>query len=122
MLLRSLLVKKDYLDEHADVIQKLIEATAAQIDTINADPDAAAQTVADGIEAASGKPIPVDLVKASFKSITFGLDPLADAIKTAADHAIAVELLDPVDDIDSLFGLDALNAVLEARGEPAVSI
>lgn len=117
-----LLVKKDYLAEHPDVIKKLIEATAAQIDALSADTAAAAQTVADGIEQASGKAIAVDLVTASFKSVAFGLDPLVASIKTAADHAVAVELLDPVDDIDGLFDLTQLNAVLAARAEPEISV
>jgi NitT/TauT family transport system substrate-binding protein len=116
-----LLAKKDFVEEHPEAVKAVIEATANAIEAIEQDSDSAAQIVSAGIEAGSGKAIPVELVTASFESIDFGLDPVASSIVAGAEHAQGVELLDPIDDVSGLFALDIVNEVLEAKGEEAVS-
>ena len=114
-----LIVSPKYLKAHPDVVKKLIEATQNAIDAINDDPDKAAEVVSQGIEKITTKPIKVELVTASFKSIAFTLDPLAATLRTVADHAVQLELAKPTD-LSGLFDLTLLNEVLKANGQPEV--
>jgi sulfonate transport system substrate-binding protein len=68
----------------------------------------------------TGKPLKPDLVAASFKEITFTNDPNAASLKTAADQAVSLGLLQPVN-LDGIYALDPLNKVLAAAGESQIS-
>jgi NitT/TauT family transport system substrate-binding protein len=52
--------------------------------------------------------------------MTFTDDPLAGSLRTGADNAKAVGLLDPNTKLDGLFDLTPLNKVLKAAGKPQV--
>ncbi|MER3452627.1 MAG: sulfonate ABC transporter substrate-binding protein [Acidimicrobiia bacterium] len=116
----DLVVTTKFLHAHPDIVERLIEGLADSIDHLANNPDEAAKDVAAGIEKASGKAIPVELVTKSFKSITFTLDPIAASLKTAAEHARALGLLDAVD-LDGIYDLRILNKVLVARGQKQVT-
>ena len=77
-----LIVSPKFMAAHPDVVKNLVAATGNAIDVINNDPTAAAEVVSQGIEKITTKPIKVDLVTASFKSINFTLDPLASTLLT----------------------------------------
>ena len=115
-----LMVRTAFLNAHPDVVQNLIKGLSDSIDKIASDPTAAATTVSDGIDKATGKPIDVALVTKSFKSITFTLDPLASTLKTDVDHAVALGVLTATP-IPNIFDLTQLNKVLSGEGKPAVS-
>jgi len=68
----------------------------------------------------TGKPLKPDLVAASFKEITFTNDPNAASLKTAADQAVSLGLLQPVN-LDGIYALDPLNKVLAEAGESQIS-
>jgi len=115
-----LVVTKDFLDEHPDVVHQLIEGLAAALDVVERDRDEAERLTAQGIEEITGKPIAPELVTASFDNLTFTLDPVATSLTTSAENATALGLLDPVD-LDGIYDLTLLNEVLADRGEPEVS-
>jgi NitT/TauT family transport system substrate-binding protein len=115
-----LIVTTDFLDDHPDTIKKLIVGLADAIAYIEDSPDEAVQAVSAGIEKGSGKPIAPELVTASFKSITFTLDPIASSLHTSAENAEALGLLEPVDLAD-IYDLQLVNEVLADRGEDEVS-
>ena len=93
-----LIVRTDFLDEHPDVVQKLIEGQIAAIDFIADEPRRRPRSlVATGIEKATTKPIAPELVTASFENLTFTVDPIASSLEKSAKDAEDVGLLDPVD-------------------------
>lgn len=115
----NVIVSTGFLNDHPDVVKQLIEGELASIDYIKANPAKAQQLTADGIEEASGKPIPVDLVKASFGNLTFTVDPIPSSLEKDAKDAAALGLIDSAD-VKGIYDLKLLNEVLKARGEPAV--
>ncbi len=115
-----LIVSTKFLNAHRDVVKALILATSNAIDAINANPTAAASVVSKGIEKITTKPIKVDLVTASFKSITFTLDPLATTLLTVADHASQIGLAKKAD-LSGLFDLSLVNELLASKGKASVS-
>ena len=118
-----LIVTTEFLDDHPDVVQQLIDGLGDAIDFIKARPTEAESVVAAGIEKATGKPIEPELVTASFANITFTLDPIASSLLTSARRTPRrVGLLDPVDNLDGIYDLTLLNEVLKDRGEPEVTV
>jgi NitT/TauT family transport system substrate-binding protein len=115
-----LIVRKEFLDEHPDVVKQVIEGLAASIDVINDDPETARGFVTTGVERVTGRPIAPELVDASFESITFTLDPIASSLAESASDAEKLGLLDPVD-LDGIYDRALVNEVLAARGEPEIS-
>ena len=93
-----LIVRKEFLDEHPDVVQQLVEGQVAAIDFIDDEPQGGGgRWSRQGIETATGKPIAPELVTASFDNLTFTNDPIASSLQKSAKDAEAVGLLDPVD-------------------------
>jgi len=114
-----LIVAKTYLDEHPDVVKRLLEGQVAANDFIADTPDVAQNLVAKGIENITGKPISAELVAKTFENLTFTDDPIASSLKKSAKAAVKVGLLDPVD-LDGIYDLKLLNKLLKAKGEPTV--
>jgi NitT/TauT family transport system substrate-binding protein len=115
-----LVVRTEFLDAHPDVVKNLIKGLSASIELINSDPSKAADLVSQGIEQATSKPLAVDLVTASFKNITFTLDPVASSLRADVAHAVAVGTLDQTD-ISNIFDLTLVNEVLTSEGKAKVA-
>jgi NitT/TauT family transport system substrate-binding protein len=115
-----LIVRTAFLDEHPDVVQRLLEGQVAANDFLKTNRAVAENLVASGIERATGKAIAPELVAATFDTVTFTNDPVASSLKKSAKDAESVGLLDPVD-LKGIYDLELLNKVLKKAGEPAVS-
>src|SRR6266566_3145389 len=102
-----LIVTKSFLAAHPAVVSDLLKAQVQANNFIKSNPT-------------QGKPLKADLVAASFKEITFTNDPNAASLKTAADQAVSLGLLKPVD-LTGIYALDPLNKVLAAAGESQIS-
>ena len=116
-----LVVRTDFLQAHPDVVSGLIKGLSDSIDFIASNPTQAASLVSKGIGDATGKPLKADLVTASFKSITFTLDPIASSLRADVDHAVAVGTIDSKPDLSNLFDLTLLNKFLTGAGKAKVS-
>ena len=117
----ELIVSKKFLDEHPDVVKKLIEAQLATDEFIAANPDDAAQIANQEIEKITGKKLADGVIGPAFKNLTFTDDPIASSVQQSATDAHDVGLLDSVPDLKGLFDLTILNEVLKANGEQPVS-
>jgi NitT/TauT family transport system substrate-binding protein len=115
-----LIVAKTFLDAHPDAVRRLIEGEQAAIELISAQPAVAQQAANDQIEAITGKRLRDDVIAAAWKHLTFTLDPIASSLKTSAEHATAVGLLDEVD-LGGIYDLSILDKVLADHGLPAVN-
>jgi NitT/TauT family transport system substrate-binding protein len=115
-----LVVRTEFLNDHPDVVANLIKGLSASIDLIASDPTEAAGFVSKGVEAATTKPLAVDLVTKSFKNITFTLDPIASSLRADVEHAVAVGTLDATD-IKNIFDLTLLNKFLTTAGKEALN-
>ena len=60
-------------------------------------------------------------VAPSFAQVTFTNDPIASSLITDAQHAVAVGLLKPVQNLSAIYDLGPLNKLLAAAGQPQVS-
>jgi NitT/TauT family transport system substrate-binding protein len=116
----ELMVRTAFLNEHPDVVQHLLEGQVAVTDFINANPAEAKTLANQGLAQATGKALSPAVLDAAWPHMTFTDDPLAGSLRTGADNAKAVGLLDPNTKLDGLFDLTPLNKVLKAAGKPQV--
>jgi NitT/TauT family transport system substrate-binding protein len=115
-----LVVRTEFLDAHPGVVANLIKGLSQSIDLISTDPAKSADVVSKGIGAATSKPLPADLVTASFKSITFTLDPIASSLRADVEHAVALGILKKTA-LTNLFDLKLVNAFLTSEAKAEVS-
>ncbi|MFI9639445.1 ABC transporter substrate-binding protein [Micromonospora sp. NPDC051925] len=119
-VITNLIVSTKFLKEHPDVVKKLVEAQVAANDFVNTKPDEAQQAISDHLGRITGKPLDLKLIKQAWPTLEFTNDPIASSLKTGLDHAVAVELTQPVD-LKGLYDLTYLNEVLKAQGKPEVT-
>ena len=116
----NLVVTTKFLGDHPDIVKNLLKGLISSIDLIQTNPSQAEQLVSQGVAKASGKALPVDLVKTSFKSITFTLDPIASSLQTDANNAKKLGFIDSTD-LKNIYDLSLLNQLLQADGKPAIT-
>jgi NitT/TauT family transport system substrate-binding protein len=116
----DLVVRTDFLQAHPKRIQALLEGLHQTIAYLNSNPSDAQSVTNDALAELTGKKLSSGLVSAAWQHMTFTLDPLAPTLKTSADHAHSLGLLPNVN-LNGLYYLAPLNAVLAAHDEPPVA-
>src|ERR1700749_2184348 len=91
-----LVVTQSFLSAHPAIVADLIKAQVQANDFIKSNPAQAQADANAELAAYTGKPLKSSLVAASFKEITFTNDPDAASLKTDADQAVSLGLLQPV--------------------------
>ena len=115
-----LVVTQSFLAAHPAIVEDLIKAQIQANDFIKSSP-AAAQVAANAeLAAYTGKALTPGVVAASFKEITFTVDPDAASLTSDAAQAVSLGLLKPVN-LSGIFDLSPLNQALAAAGESQVS-
>ena len=115
-----LIVATKFLDEHPDVVKRLLQGHVAATDFVNANPEESQRLVNDGIEAITQKRMNDEVLAGAWTNLTFTTDPVASSLQKSADDAIEIGLLDEVD-LTGIYALDLLNEVLTEAGQPTVS-
>lgn len=118
----QVIVTTSFLKDHPDVVQKLVNGQVAANDYIKTNPFDAQTDVSNNIAKITGKPIPGDLVIASFKNIEFTNDPIATSLVKNNKDAGAIEGLTAADSLKGIYDLSFLNKALTAAKEPTVKV
>ena len=116
----NLVVTQSFLKAHASVVSNLLKGQVESVKYINANTSAAETSANAELTTLLGKGLKSAPLAASFKEITFTNDPIASSLAADAKHAVAVGLLTPVN-LNGIYDLGPLNAVLKADGQPQVS-
>jgi NitT/TauT family transport system substrate-binding protein len=125
-VITNILVRTEFLNQHADVVQKFLEGHVAALKAIKDDPTTAQQAFSDQLKSITGEAPNAEVTKAAFTSIDFIADPLATTLQTSAQHASEIGLLDlqqfeSAGGVTKLYDLKPLNAALKAAGESEVT-
>ena len=115
----NLIVRTGFLHAHPRRVKGLIEGLYQAVSYLNSNPSDAQQLTNDAVAGSTGTKLPAGIVAGAWVHMTFTLDPLPTTLKTSADHAQALGLLDAVD-LKGLYDLTLLNQVLAGHKQPAV--
>ena len=118
----QLIVRTEFLEEHPDLVENLVNAHVESTTFINDNPDEAKTIIGEQLLELTQSELPVEVLTSAFDSLTFTNDPLAATLLESAAHAEEVEVIEPVEaDLNALYDLDPLNEVLAEAGQDEVA-
>jgi NitT/TauT family transport system substrate-binding protein len=115
-----LLVRAEFLAEHPETVRALVAGHAASVDWLNENADAAADVINARLTADAGKGLSDAVIDRALEHVVFTVDPHADTFEQLLQDGVDAGT-SKTGDIDGLFDLSALNAVLDESGEEPVS-
>jgi NitT/TauT family transport system substrate-binding protein len=115
-----LMVRTDFLQQHRDMVKRLIEGLLMATDYVNDQPADAQVTVGDALSQLTGTTLPAGVLSTAWSNLTFTMDPIASSLQKSADEAKALGFLDS-SDLTGIFDLSVLNEVLTERGQPTIA-
>ena len=116
----NLVVTQSFLAAHPSVVNGLLKGNIESVNYINQNTSAAETAANAELTTLLGKGLKSSALAASFKQITFTVDPIASSLAADAQHAVAVGLLKPVT-LNGIYDLGPLNTLLKADGQAQVS-
>jgi NitT/TauT family transport system substrate-binding protein len=116
----QLVATQSYLKQHPSVIAGLLKGQIKANSFIATSKSAAEAAANAELESLAGKSLKPSILSAAFKEVTFTNDPIASSLIIDAQHAVAVDLLKPVSNLQSMYDLGPLNKQLTAAGQPQV--
>ena len=114
------IVRTDFLNKHADVVQNFLRAHVETTQWIAANSEEAKSLVNAGLQDLTGKALKQSTIDEAWKLISVTDDPIASAVQTGADNAYSLGFLAEKPDLSKLFALEPLNAVLKDKNLPEV--
>jgi NitT/TauT family transport system substrate-binding protein len=115
-----LLVSKQFLAEHPQTVEALVEGHADAVQFIEDEPEQAAADINAQLETDTGKPLGDEVLARALEHVTFTVDPVAGTFEEVLANGVAAGTAKD-GSIDGLFDLAILNEVLKARDEEPVS-
>ncbi len=118
----NVVVRKQFLDQHPDLVAKFLQAHVEVIQSINSDPSGAQQTINDELKRLTGQSLAPQVISLAFKNLDITYDPLASTLFKAADSAYTLGFLGTSKpDLQGIYALGPLNSVLASKGLPPVA-
>lgn len=116
-----LIVRSEFLQQHRDVVKRLIQGLLEATDYVNNSPADAQTTVADSIAQITGTgAMASSLLAPVWSNLTFTVDPIAASLQKSADDQQALGFIDDAD-LTGIYDLSVLNEVLREAGRPEVA-
>ncbi|MBD8022940.1 ABC transporter substrate-binding protein [Microbacterium sp. Sa1CUA4] len=115
-----LLVRADFLEEHPDVVERLLEGHVAAVHWIGDNAAEAPGVINAAIEAETGKPLSDPVIERALEHVAFSVDPHAEAFETLVANGLEAGTQKD-GSIDGLFDLRILNGLLDTAGAEQVS-
>jgi len=112
-----IIVSTKYLQNHPDVIKKLLVAHVDKTQWINQNKEESFKVFNEELEKITGKTIPEDELQEAFSRIEITYDPVKESLFKSANDAFDIGFLgDTRPDISGIYDLKLLNEVLEEKG------
>ncbi|MDJ0337244.1 ABC transporter substrate-binding protein [Cryobacterium sp. PH31-O1] len=115
-----LLVRKAFLEEHPDTVQALLQGHVAAVDWLTENQADAASVINAKLVADTGKALADDVLARALTEVKFSVDPLASTFPVSLAEAVKAGT-GKDGDLNGLFNVSLLNAVLTERTEQPVS-
>src|SRR3954447_5138406 len=115
-----LIVRTQFLEEFPETVAALLRGHVAAVELATDDADAAKTAVNAGLEAAGGKPLDAEVLDRAWSELTVTYDPIASALAQSAKNGVAAGTSEETD-LDGIYDLRPLNAILDDQGLSTVS-
>lgn len=116
-----IIVSTKFLKDHPDIVKKFLTAHVELTQRINADPTAAKQELNAKIERLTGAALSKEVLDDAWSRQTVTYDPISSSLFSSADAAFKLGFLgDTAPQLDNIYDLSILNAVLKEKGLPNV--
>jgi len=117
----NIIVSKKFLDEKPKVVKAFLEAHVEATLWIQKNPEDAKKVVNSQLEKLAGKPLANETINEAFSRLNITYDPVSSSLRTYADWAFELGFLGATKpDLNHLYSLGALNAILKEKGLNAV--
>src|SRR6185503_8123158 len=111
-----IIVKTDYLEKNPDLVKKLLQAHVEETQWINENPEEAMKAFNVELEKLTGKAIPEDEYQDGVSRMTLTWDPIKTSLFKSAEDAYNIGFLQEEPNLDNIYDLELLNAVLKEKG------
>ena len=115
-----LIVRTEFLEKYPDTVEALLRGHVAAVELATGDAAAAKTAVNSGLEAAGGKPLGAEVLDRAWSELTVTYDPIASALEQSAKNGVAAGTSEETD-LDGIYDLRPLNAILDDQGLDTVS-
>ncbi|GIM28262.1 sulfate ABC transporter substrate-binding protein [Clostridium polyendosporum] len=115
-----LVVRKEYLRDHPDVVEKFLRTHIKLTDYINENQDEAKKLVNKQIVDLTKQSLPDDVLDASFRRLTITNNPESEAINDMVQLSVKAGYIRQQPNIDNLLNLDLLNKVLQEKEQQQI--
>ncbi len=116
----NVVVRKDFLDQHPDVVKKFLQAHVETVQYIKDHPTETKQSVNNQLKKLTQKGLADNVLDRASSELDITYDPLATTLFQVADNAYALNLIKSKPD-KNIYDLDPLNEVLSSKGLSKVS-
>ena len=105
------IVNKDFLTAHPDLVEKFLQAHADITAYINQNPEEAMATANARIQELTGAALDPEVLSEAFSRIAFTTDPARESVEAFIDLSIEQGFIEACDNREALFSLDMISAV-----------
>jgi NitT/TauT family transport system substrate-binding protein len=116
-----LVVRREFLRNHPEVVKKLLTAHVEATQRLNADPETAARLISQEIKRETSAALPLPIVRSALRRVEFSWEPLPQALAKSAADAHRVGFLPSAPDLSGIWELAPLREVLREKGLPPLA-
>jgi NitT/TauT family transport system substrate-binding protein len=116
-----LIVRTEFLDQYPDTVAALLRANVESVEFATSDPAGAKAAVNAGLQAAGGKELAGPVLDRAWSELTVTYDPIASALAQSAKNGVSAGTTADAVDLDGIYDLAPLNAVLADQSLPSVT-
>ena len=116
-----LIVRTEFLEQYPDTVDALLRAHVRAVQFAEQDAESAKQSVNAALDAAGGKSLAPEVLDRAWSELTVTFDPISSALKQSAENGFRAGTTEEQVDLEGIYDLRPLNAVLEGEGLESVS-
>src|SRR4051794_6393540 len=117
----QLIVRTEFLEKYPDAVAALLRGHVKAVELAQNDPDAAKKAVNAGLDAAGGKSLDDAVLERAWSDLTVTYDPIASTLEQSAKNAVTAGTAEEQVDLEGIYDLRPLNAILKDQNLEAVS-
>ncbi len=109
----NMIVRTEFLEQYPETVDALLRGARGRRAGGHRRPDAAKEAVNTGLETAGGSPLDAEVLDRAWENLEITWEPLAATLEESAQHAFDAGTSEELVELDGIYDLRPLNAILE---------